>query len=163
MWPGQHDEGDEGGELPPMMPARQLFEDVGTHDPDEVGPREQPAKTADRVAAVACAQSGLETGGENMAPVGQIARRGQPGAEGRHSGNRLQDIPWRDDHPNLMQPQPPPGPAGDVQMPRMGGIERPAQQADAHPAAIAKSRQRVPAEWAGAGGQGRTWPLPSTR
>ena len=82
-------------------------------------------------------------------------------AERRHPALRFQRIAGRNQQPYLIEPQTLPREIDDMAMTRMRGIERAAEQADAHAPPVAEPRDRIMPRRRGV--QGRTCPVPITR
>jgi len=156
----QNGEGNTARNIQPATPARQLYQNVGAHQPDEARTRELPQQTPQRIDSVACAERDLDRACHNASSVRDGARGCHTLAERRHPALRLQRIAWRNQQPHLIEPKTPSREIDDVTMTRMRRIERTAEQADAHAAPVAKPgdrlmrRRRV---------QGRTCPVPITR
>jgi hypothetical protein len=159
-WARQHRDRDVSGELQPATPAGELLQNVSAHQPDEPGAGEAAAEQVQRVDRVMGAEGGLNRTGDDAAAVGDPAGGGQALLEWRHPAVRLQRIAWRDQQPDLVEPQASSGDVNDVAMARMGWIEGAAEQADARAPPVAEARQLfVPDGLV----QGRTWPVPRTR
>ena len=156
----QNGEGNTARNIQPATPARQLYQNVGAHQPDEARTRELPQQTPQRIDSVACAERDLDRACHNASSVRDRMCGCQTLAERRHPALRFQRIAGRNQQPYLIEPQPPASNIDDMAMPRMRRIERTAEQANAHPSPIAEPgdrlmrRRRV---------QGRTCPVPITR
>ncbi len=74
---------------------------------------------------------------------------------------RLQRVARGDQQPNLIQPQPLQGQAGDVQVALVRRVERAAEDADSGAAPVTPVGDGVRMT-ADEGYQGRTWPVPVT-
>lgn len=155
----QNREGNAASNLQPATPARQLFENIGAHQPHKVRAREPPQQPAQRIDGVARAKRRLDRGGDDAAPIRDATRRGQALAERRHAALRLQRIARGDQQPHLIEPQPSSRNLDHVAMTGMRRIERTAEKADAHPPPVTKAGDRIMRERRV---QGRTCPVPVT-
>ena len=154
----QNREGNAVSEFQPTAPARQLLQNVGAHQPDEVRAWKPPQQAVQRIDGVARAEYRLDRAGDDAASVRDAARRGQALAQRCHAALRLQHIARRDQQPHLIEPQPPASNIDDMAMPGMRRIERTAEQSDTHPPPVTEPRQRIDQ----ARVQGRTCPVPRT-
>ncbi len=136
----------------PTAPVRQLHEIVGAHQPDEPDQRKPQSQQPQRVDGVTSAESLFDIGGDDASAVADCHCAGETLPERRHATHRFQRIARGHQQPDLVQPQPPPGHAGEVQVAGMRGIEGATEQADAGLPSVTEFRD-----------QGRTWPLPVTR
>ena len=143
-------------DVQPAPPARQFHQIVGPHQPNEFCVREAPQQQAQRIHGKMAVQRGLDSGRHDAAPVRDGPSTGQALCQRRHAGARFQRIAGGYEQPNLIQPQALAGQGGDMAMPFMRGVERPAEQPYVRPASIAESGKRV---W----NQGRICPVPVTR
>ena len=157
--PGHHGKWNCGHHRPPMPPTRQLLQIIRPHQPDEAGMGEAHAELAQGIDGVAGAKSGFDIGGDYVAAIAEGAGAGQPVGQRAHAFRRFERVARGDQQPDLIQPQAAFGHGGDVQMAGMGGVEGPAEQADAQTPAVA---ERADLGMAG-GFQGRICPVPVTR
>ena len=102
----QYDERYSAHELQPAAPARQLLQDVGTHQPHKPRSRKLPQQAAQRVDAVACAEQRLDRAGDDATAIGEAARGCQSLLKRRHAALRLQHIAGRHQQPDLIEAQP---------------------------------------------------------
>ena len=123
---------------------RQLGEIVGPHEPDEARFREARVQGAQRVAGVARVQVALDVGGDDAAAA-RISAGGHGGGRGQAIGQRgeglrvFQRVTRRDEQPDLVQAQASQRRPGEMQVAGVGGVEAAAEDADAHPAAVAEA------------------------
>jgi hypothetical protein len=156
----QHCEGNSPRDLLPTAPARQLLENIGAHQPDEARARKPTQQAAQRLDRVARAEHRLDRAGHDASSIRNRARGCQTLMERRHPALRLQRIARRNQQPDLIEPQSSSREFDDMAMAFMRRIERTAEQADAHSAAVAETRDRLmPRRRV----QGRTCPVPMTR
>ncbi len=147
----------------PVLPTRQLRQIIRPHEPYEGHPREELSQRAQGVERVALAEFRFDRGRHDAAPIGDPPCAGQAVGQAGHAGARFERVTGRDQQPDLVEPQPPPGERGDMQMSGMRRVERTAEQADPHPPLVAPSRDPVGDEGRAlkrAIFQGRTWPVP---
>jgi hypothetical protein len=156
----QNGEGNTANDLQTSSPARQLFKNIGAHQPNEARTRKLPQQASQRIDGVACAERDLDRACDDESSVRDGARGRQTFAERRHSALRFQRIAGRNQQPYLIEPQTLPREIDDMAMTRMRGIERAAEQADAHAPPVAEPRDRIMPR---RGVQGRTCPVPITR
>lgn len=154
---GENRNGGQPEHVFPTVPAADLSEVVGAHQPDEVGARKAPAQLAEGVGGEARAEPRLEIGDLDA----RMARQG-PGAleavaKRCHAFDRLQRILRRDQPPDLVEVETLQRLEADMVMAGMGGIEGAAQQADAPGAPVGERGWKREARR-----QGRTCPSPRT-
>lgn len=156
----QHGEGNAACELPPASPARQLRQNVRTHQPDETRTWKLPQQAAQRVDRVARAEHLLDGTHQDVPVACELARRCQALAEWRHPAFRLQRIPRRHEQPYLVETQTLPCKIDDVAVTRMRRIERTTKKTDPHSPPVAEAGDwLMPVRRL----QGRTCPVPMTR
>ena len=158
---GHDGEGHGAGDVGPVLPAGELDEVVGAHEPDELGAGKAAAEGAERIVGVARVEARLDACGDNPATVRDAAGAFEAVGEGGHAVGGFERVAGGDEEPNLVEPQALEGEAGNVAVALMGRVERAAEDADAGPAPIAPIRDGV---WTAGdeGFQGRTWPVPVT-
>jgi len=139
-WAGEHQHGHGMHDPPPARPAGQLREVVRAHQPDEMRGRKAAFEHMHRVRRVARAQMRLDIRGDDPPPIGYALRGGQTRGQRRHAGGGLQRVAGRDHEPELVQAEMRHRLAGDVQMPLMCRVERPAEQP--HPQTVAMPEAR---------------------
>ncbi len=71
----QNREGNAASEFQPAAPARQLLQNVGAHQPDEVRAWKPPQQAAQRIDGVARAEHRLDRAGDDAASVGDACAR----------------------------------------------------------------------------------------
>jgi hypothetical protein len=156
----QNGEGNMAHNLQPATPARQLLQNVGTHQPDETHTRKLPQQVPQRIDRIACAECGLDCACHDAASVRDGTRGCHALGKRRHPALRLQRVAGRNQQPYLIEPQAPSREVDDVAMPRMRRIERTAEQPDARAAPVTEPRDRLMPKRRV---QGRTCPVPITR
>ena len=132
-------------DLLPGVPAVDLGEVVGAHQPDEAMAGKAPGQPPERGGGVAGPEPRLEIGDLEAGMTGDGLRPGQPLPERRHAVNRLKRVLRADQPPDLVEPEARQGLQADLAMALVGRVERPAEQPDA-PAGTAG--RRLVAAWA---------------
>jgi hypothetical protein len=150
--PRQHAQRHEAHNVDPTPPARQLVENVGTGKPNELGTRKPAAQHPNGIDGVARAQRSFDRRRDNPPAIGNGASRGEASGKRRHASRRLERIARRHEQPHLIEPKLAAREFGNMAMASMSRIEGAAEQANAHPPAIAVHRDAV----ADLPGQGRT-------
>lgn len=158
-WSWQDREWHRSDDIGPVLPARQLGQVVGAHEPHEPDVGEQAAQRAERVEGVARAEFGLEGGGDDASAIGDTAGAGEAVGKAFHARPRFQRVAGRDQKPDLVEFEPAARERGDMEVAGMGRVEGAAEEADAQPAPIAPARDRVTRIFVI---QRRTWPVPRT-
>lgn len=138
--PGQHGHGNGSGDALPVMPARELREVVGAHQPDELRAGKPPPELGQRVGRSSCAKIGFECRCHDPASVGEQPGRSQSVGKRGHARLALERISWRDKEPDLVQSQPSQCRPRDMQVSLMRGIETSSEQADPHRPTVAEAR-----------------------
>src|SRR5579859_401738 len=138
----------------PAVPARNLGQIVGPHDPHQLRRRETPLHHRQRIGGIAGAPAGLHAGDLDPGMARHCAGAFNPLGLAGHAVGRLQGILRTDQPPQLVELEALQRFQRDMQMPFMGRVERPAQHADPPLAAVA------PTIWRKI--QGRTCPVPRT-
>jgi hypothetical protein len=158
--PRQNGEGNTARNIQPATPTRQLFQNVGAHQPDEARTRKLPQQPPQRIDGVARAERGLDRACHNSSSVRDGACSCQTLAKRRHPALRFQRIARRNQQPHLIEPQTSTREIYDMAMTKMRWIERTAEQPNAHAAPVAEAGDRL---MRGRRVQGRTCPVPVTR
>src|SRR5882757_2031165 len=93
-------------DLLPGVPAVDLGEVVGAHQPDEAMAGKAPGQPPQRGGGVAGPEPRLEIGDLEAGVAGDGPGPGQPVAERRHPGHRLERVLRADQPPDLVEPEP---------------------------------------------------------
>src|SRR5262249_14802288 len=139
-------------DLLPGVPAVDLDEVVGAHQPDEAMAGKAPCQLPERGGGMAGAEPRLDVGDLEAGMAGDGPGAFQPVLERRHPGRRLQRVLRADQPPDLVEPEAGERRQADLAMPLGGRGERPARQphapggaAGAGPAAaLARAEPRAP-------------------
>ena len=153
---------DRGEQIAPAQPVHQLGQDVGAHQPDELGTRVEPAQRPHGVERVARAEQQFGRIDPDAGMTGELARARHAGRQRLHAVVALQRVLRRDQPPDLVEAEPPQRLEADVAMAFMGRIERAAQEADAARRVARHAGHRMVRSHHGEGRHGRKVPLPRT-
>ncbi len=134
---GQNGKWHGGDKITPAPPARQLFQIIRAHQPDEAGAGEAAAEFSQCVDGEAGAQRRLDVGGDDAAAIGDGMRGSEAFGQRGHAAAGLERIAGGDEQPDLVQAQMLAREGRDMQMAIMGGVVGAAEQADAAAAAVA--------------------------
>lgn len=137
-----------------MLPAVDLTEIVGAHQPYEARARIVAAQHGERVGGKPCAQPKFEIADEDARMIGDRARTGETFREGGHAARRLERVLRAHEPPDLIEIEKLERHEADMTVPGMRGIERAAEKSDA---TAGPGRPGIEA-----GSQGRTCPRPRT-
>ena len=136
-----------------MTDLRQI---VGTHEPDEAGPREAALQLAKGVGGIMCAKLRFEVEHLDAPVVGELRRGVETPLERGHAAHRFERVLRRDQPPHLVEVEPLQRLEADMAVAGMGRVEGAAEQADPlprqRPQAYARSGQ---GRTRGIGGEGR--------
>lgn len=116
--------------FPPASPMRKLHKIIRPHQPDKLRAREAAFEGTQRVAGITSPQAGFEISGDNPPAIGNPPCRVKPRGQAAHASGWFERIARRNQQPELIQPEMLDGLPRDIQMPRMGRVERSAEQAD---------------------------------
>ncbi len=128
-------------QIPPAVPARQLEQVVGADDPHEAHLRINPAQVPHRIVASVAREAGFQVAHTNAPMLGASLGAGHSLRQGRHVGGRFQRVLRRYEPPHLVKRQPAQRQQTNTAMPVVGGVERPAEKADAEADAEAGARR----------------------
>ena len=131
-------DGDQGGDVAPMLPAMEAREIVGPHNPNETHPRAALRQPGDGVIGVACADLRLEARDHDARMVSQRMGGRHACAKGRQTIVFLERIAGGHQPPDLVEAEPGERDGADEPMPLMGRIEGPAEEADPHARRVAR-------------------------
>jgi len=135
--------------VPPPVKLRQI---VRAHQPHETPFRIAAQQRSYGVDRVAGAQLTLDRGDPDSRAARQLPGRGDPRAQRRHAGRRLERIAGRDQPPGLVQPQRIQREQSDSPVPAMRRVEATSEQAGHRTGTASRARRR----------QGRSCPVPRT-
>ena len=131
---------------PPAAPAVEARQVVRAHDPDEIDTRIAPLEKGQRVDRVAGPDLLLETRSRRCGDGRSAARASATRSDSRGEFARiLQGIARGDDPPDPVEARGASGPCRlTMAVPRMGGIERAAIEADPHARGAARGKRASP-------------------
>jgi hypothetical protein len=130
-------------DLPPASPARQLFENVRTRNPDECDSGESAVQQTQGVHRKPGPESFLDRARDNPPSIVNSPRGREARGKRGHTPLRFQWVARRDHQPDLAKAKSPPRQFRHMAVPFMGGIERAAQEADATAPTVTEARDGV--------------------
>src|ERR1700741_2351284 len=128
-----HRHGQRTKDAAPTLPARDLNQIVAAHQPDEMNLGKVLFQNRDGIGGVGRAQRGFKIADDDERLARRLARGADALFEPRHALAWLQGILRRHQPPYVVEPELLQRKLARVHVAFMGGIERSAQEADAHP------------------------------
>ena len=140
---GEGGDRDFGEQLAPSQPMLELGQDIGAHQPDELGARIAPAQRPHGVERIARAEQQFGRVDPDAGVAGELTRARDASRQRLHAVVALQWVLRRDEPPDLVETEAPQGFQADVAMAVVGRVERSAQKADAARRIARDARHRM--------------------